>query len=310
MPSRCAAGGPACFQRQNMLRIWTETTSRFNATGLPGGCLRSLLQHGNAHRRVAPLPGDGYAVAGQRGAKDVKRRVGLSNQREAPPGKPVASNIRNTEVISDQFLSPALRGVKACHSRNPICPNHYPGRGGGRGRPGCATRLDRARRRTELSKNKGAHPGVIRHNNINLFHITDKYAKCPPNNTFELALRGIACRRISANPSSAARPGPLFPRDSPLSSRRREFCRSRKEGKRFWPFPASCAHFSVRKRVTPKRGASPSLRRLQGGTRSRAPARAPLIWSSPHLCGSRRRRRLPVLHRHSFGPSNGEHKEQ
>ncbi len=47
---------------------------------------------------------------------------------------------------------PAARG-ESMPPQKPVCANHDTGRGGGRGRPGCATRLGRARRRTELSKN-------------------------------------------------------------------------------------------------------------------------------------------------------------
>jgi hypothetical protein len=61
----------------------------FNAPGLPGGYLRSLLHHAPIHIFRPPFPGDGVAVAGERGTKWGCCLV-CSDERKYPPGKPGA----------------------------------------------------------------------------------------------------------------------------------------------------------------------------------------------------------------------------
>ena len=73
-------------------RIWGEITSRFNATGSPGGSLRSLLR-GCPPSRRPPLLSDGVAVAEERrtesagGASNVATSVRLHRTRKRVPGR-------------------------------------------------------------------------------------------------------------------------------------------------------------------------------------------------------------------------------
>jgi hypothetical protein len=50
----------------------------------------------------SPFSSDGKAVAGKRGKERRKGADGCSDERDTPPGKPVASEVQNAEVISDQ----------------------------------------------------------------------------------------------------------------------------------------------------------------------------------------------------------------